>query len=140
MKLVIHESESPQPTASSILISRMMYSLAFISYIDMIEVRIIYELFCWCEILMCYIGSINGHACTEIAWDLFSVLIQASHYKIFVVRRIRSDTIWIDGLSLRIVAYDYEWNRDPCDPPSHTIRQILAIVFSLCKTQSLWIF
>ena len=47
----------------------------------------------------------------------------------FVLRRIRSDMIWKDSSSQRIVAF--AWNRDTCDPPSPTTWLIfLAIVFS----------
>ena len=49
-----------------------------------------------------------------------------------------TDQIWNEGLSQRIVAYD--WNRDPCDPTSRTKRLITRVVFSLGKTQSFWNF
>ena len=65
-----------------------------------------------------------------------SCIRQASHYTIFVVRCIRSDTIWSNGLSQRTVSFD--WNRDSCDPPSHTTQLIsLRLCFPAIRHNSL---
>ena len=63
-----------------------------------------------------FITIMNNRKTYSANWD--RVFRPASHYSIFVVRQIRYETTFI--------AEDraYDCNREPCDPPSHTTRQI----------------
>ena len=65
------------------------------------------------------------------------LLRQASHCTFFCVRCFRSDTLWNDGSSQKIVSFD--WNRDPCLAihPLTLHDWFLAIVCFWDKTQSL---